>query len=1186
MWSVSRLIAPLRSWVVTALALSLLWVPSAAALADEHDEILRFGLFAYRPSEVLIPQWMPLAQYLSDELVGYRVELMVLSQPELENALVQQRIDILFTNPAHYIVLRERNLFTGALATLIRRHGDATTSSIGGVIVVPAAGGEIERFEDLPGRRVAAFEEHLLGGFVAQAYELAERGVDLDSLELSFSGKGHDHVVDRVLCGDVEAGFIRTGILEQLRLEGREEVDRLRVLEQRDLPRYPFATSTRLYPEWPVVALPHVGRDVRRRLAVALLSLPANDEAARAAGIEGFDIPADYHQLAESMRVLRLPPFDDGAPPSWREVLREYRLSILFAVLALMTLSLLLVALMLVNRRLRAARGELATSERRWIMALEGAGHGVWDWDAASDRVFFSTRWKRMLGLSDSEVGDGLDERGSRIHPDDAPAAQEELSRHVKGETPFYRSIHRVRAKDGGWRWILDQGMVFTRDISGTPLRVVGTHTDLTQVRETEDALVLRRQLYAAFVAQASDGIVVIDPATYGFVEFNEAAHKTLGYEHDQFAGLTLFDIQAELSAEGVVTRMGEILLAGGMNFETRHRRRDGTSMTVYASNRVIHHGEGVYLAALWVDLSERERVEAAVRDSREQVERIAFYDPLTGLANRRLLIDRLRQAMAVADRLGTSVAVCYLDLDNFKPINDRSGHEVGDAVLLQVAKRLSGALGATDTVARWGGDEFALVLTGLGQPEQYLARLERIRATLGEPLVHGGQWFTLSASVGVALYPQMPGDADTLLRRADQAMYLAKQDGRDRMRLFDADRDMQSVSHARRLQRIAEAIDDDELRLYYQPVVDMRNGEVVGVEALLRWQHPQRGLLPPDELLRSLGESDIALRIDTWVMNTALSQLSDWQQQGLELTLHLNVAPHSLLCDGFIEALEQTLAKYPGVPSQRLSLESTESEALRDLEAAEPKIRRLADHGVRFALDEFGTGYSSLLYFRHLPADMLKIHKSFVAGMLTNQDDLRIVEAVIGLARAFDRQALAEGVESEAHGVMLLRLGCDLGQGFGIAPPMPAQEIAPWSQGYRPPADWQAASVCRFRVGDLPLLVMESEHRAWVERVEAIVAGNADLDPMPVDARACRFGRWYGGEGARRYGALEVFADLGRQHEEVHRHGRRLIERHRRGERIPAADISELHQARDQLIVLLFSMQIECDEHGICRGE
>ncbi|WP_295612495.1 EAL domain-containing protein [uncultured Lamprocystis sp.] len=579
----------------------------------------------------------------------------------------------------------------------------------------------------------------------------------------------------------------------------------------------------------------------------------------------------------------------------------------------------------------------------------------------------------------------------------------------------------------------------------------------------------------------------------------------------------------------------------------------------------------------------ERRKVQQELIEGRQRLEEAARYDTLTGLPNRRLLAERMREAMGVALDSATELAVCSLDLDGFKAINDACGEVVGDQILVAVAARLRDQIRESDTVARLGGDEFVLLLGGFENPLECANLLDRLITALAQPHVVGDQELRVTASAGITLFPRDANDADTLLRHADHAMYRAKQRGRNRYRFFDPLRDRRLHDRLSQLERIGAAIDDGELVLYYQPKVDMRLGNVIGAEGLVRWQHPQKGLLPPGVFIPLLAGTEYQQRLDWWVLQEGLNQLQTWHDHGLDLELSLNISAHSIQHNDFIHNLDEQLHVHPGLATGVLSLEILESEALGDLEAVARVMQHCAKLGVRFALDDFGTGYSSLTYFRRLPAQVLKIDQMFVRDMLRSPDDRNIVEGVVGLAHAFRREVIAEGVESAAHGLMLLRLGCDRAQGYGIAEPMPATQFPDWVSRYRFPALWRITADFEWSEPILNLLAMESEHRDWVASLIQALGSNPNKTPPTMEEKWCGFGRWYHAEGRRLYGTLPEFRRLEPLHHGIHDLGRTLTKASAQGRSTEAA-IADIIAARDGFIIALHALQEQVLSEGVAE--
>lgn len=577
----------------------------------------------------------------------------------------------------------------------------------------------------------------------------------------------------------------------------------------------------------------------------------------------------------------------------------------------------------------------------------------------------------------------------------------------------------------------------------------------------------------------------------------------------------------------------------------------------------------------------ERRRNEQKLLDSRRRLEEIALYDPLTRLPNRRLLAERMDEAVVRAREQGLLLGVCYLDLDGFKPINDTHGHKMGDRVLVTVASRLRGCVREDDTVARLGGDEFVLLMNRMESLSDCAALLERVLASLAQPILIDGHSLAVTGSAGVTLFPQDAGDADTLLRHADHAMYQAKQQGRNRYQFFKAVKDRPDQTHKLELVRIREAIEGDELRLHVQPRVDMRSGRVVGVEALVRWEHPERGLLPPGEFLPLMEGDDLLHDLDWWVMDRALRLQEDWQSAGLDLTMSLNLSACSLQDMGFVAALQEMLSQHPGVDPARLLFEIIESEALRDIETTASVIRACAVLGVQFALDGFGNGYSSLTDFRCLPAQVVKIDQTVVRDILRSRDGRNLVKGVIGIANAFQREVIAEGVESAAHGLLLMDLGCTLAQGYGIADPMSPEQLVGWIKGFHPPQLWTDRPEVDWTTEDLSLLSLEAVHRDWVNRFVRHVCTDTAARRPELHPELCDFGRWYLGPGQARYGEMPSFHSLDALHRMVHTHAGQLLELDRLDREALTDPITKLLQDRDALVAGIRSLQAEVLEHA-----
>lgn len=595
-----------------------------------------------------------------------------------------------------------------------------------------------------------------------------------------------------------------------------------------------------------------------------------------------------------------------------------------------------------------------------------------------------------------------------------------------------------------------------------------------------------------------------------------------------------------------------------------RIRRPDGELRWISARAFPIRNAQGqiVRVAGIAEDISERQSYQ-------QSLESLAHFDPLTHLPNRRLLADRLNQSLARSHRSGQLLAICMLDLDGFKPVNDQFGHEAGDQLLIEVSRRLQESVRGGDSVARLGGDEFVILLGGLSGLKEMEDTLRRLLHLLAMPYTLAGQPITISASIGVTVYPNDTSDADTLLRHADHAMYLAKEAGKNRFLLFNPVLEERERDNRAALDLIRKAIDENQLRLFYQPIVDCRRGLVVGMEALVRWKHPILGLMGPAEFLPLVNSNDnLALDVGTWVVRHALQQADIWRQAGLDIPVSINVFVQQLRDVDFPDQLRSMLAEHPELNPNRVCIEILESSALDDFASVTRLIRLCANQGVRFALDDFGTGFSSLTYLRQLPVNSLKIDQSFVRDMLKDPDDLTIVEGVVGLSAAFRHQVIAEGVETTEHALMLMEMGCNLVQGYGIAKPMPAEATQDWIRNFVPDPRWLENASQRLARDDFQLILAEVNHRQWLASLQNWMRREAEHrgSAPPLNGHECNFGRWYYDEGTKRYGHLPDFRACEGLHERIHRLAQYLVNQVERNEILVSRETeAELISAADE---------------------
>jgi diguanylate cyclase (GGDEF)-like protein/PAS domain S-box-containing protein len=560
----------------------------------------------------------------------------------------------------------------------------------------------------------------------------------------------------------------------------------------------------------------------------------------------------------------------------------------------------------------KVAQAALLDTENRWKLALESTGDGVWDWHISTGIEYFSKRLIEMYGFAEGELGSTAQELDRRTHPDDLEQMELDREAHFSGQAPTYHNEHRVLCKDGTWKWVLSRGMVISREPDGRPLRMIGTHTDIT----------------------------------------------------------------------------------------------------------------------------ERKNAEALIRQQ-------AFFDTLTGLPNRRMLRYRLEQEIKRCRRDGLQLAILFIDLDHFKEVNDTLGHDSGDQLLVEAAKRLKHCVRDSDTVARMGGDEFTIILTDISNSNHLEPLLQKILRSMDALFQIGDEQVFVSASIGITLYPLDATEIEDLLKNADQALYVAKGEGRNRFSFFTPALQEAAQTRVRLASDLRTALNDGQFRVLYQPIIELGTGVIRKAEALIRWQHPKRGMVSPAAFIPIAESSGLIVDIGDWVFQQAAAQVQKWRK-----TLHpdfqisVNRSPVQFRHVDTGQAPWGMQMQAMGLPGEALVVEITEGLLLDTSEVVGEQLLAFGDAGIKVSLDDFGTGYSSLAYLQKFDIDYIKIDQSFVRHLIPDSTDLALCKAIIVMAHALGMKVIAEGVETEQQRQLLLEAGCDYGQGYLFARPVSPDEL------------------------------------------------------------------------------------------------------------------------------------------------
>ncbi len=1179
---------PLLSLLFLFLALSF-----SPVMASETE--VRIGVLAKRGPETTLKKWSATADYLSERITGSRFTIVPLSFEAIIPTVAREEVDFVLANPSFYVEL-EMRFGVSRIATLKNNINGIPVTSFGGVIFTRADNQTINRLYDLKGKRFAAVQETSLGGFQMAWRELKSLGVERDDFsQLRFAGT-HDSVVEAVLNGEVDAGTVRTDTLERMAQEGKIGLSEVKVLNARAYVDYPFAISTRRYPEWPFAKLQFTSNALSDQVASALLSMPPDSPAAIAGKNLGWTVPHNYQSVHQILQELKIGPYAYLRDIRLEDIVRQYWRWIAGFIALLVILAFTTLNVSRLNKRLRYSQAKLqemrdyledrvverthelnealrqiSRQEQEQSTILNTAAEGIYGIDLQGRTTFVNEAAQTLLGFNSTElIGEINHHLIHHSHEDGSP--------YPDVECRMYDAIRSGEAQfvtdEVLWR---KDGTCFPVEYASTPIIEDGhikgaviTFRDISERRAAEEKLTKRTAEFEAIFNSNSDAIVFTNTERE-ILRINPAAEQLFGYSFEEMAGNTSQMLYADDSdyAEQGRQRYNVSDNTEQPIYEMHYRRKDGSQFIGETLGTRVSDGEGHVIGFLGIirDISERKRQEHELKQAEEQLrlaaiametseaivitgsdERIlqvnhafsritgyepgevlgrtpqilnsgrhdkaffrqmwqtigeqgfwegeiwnrrkngeiypewltitavknsagaimhyvgsflditerkasearikyqAYYDALTDLPNRRLLMDRLEQAIVRSRRHGHIGALLFLDLDHFKTINDSLGHPVGDALLQEIASRLTQTIRQEDTAARLGGDEFVLLLPEVSDDEDTALShtqevAEKVIDAIGRLIKVKQHQLHITTSIGIILFPLQSDDPDDVLKYADVAMYQAKERGKNTYQFYLPTMQQAATERLVLEHELRGAIENESLELHYQPQYDNRHN-IVGAEALLRWNSSHQGWVPPDEFIPVAEETGLIIPLGAWVMRTACTMLAQLDGTANDaMRIAVNVSPRQFRLVDFVETVK-TILDETGANPHRLELELTEGMLLGDIEDTISKMGALQQLGVRFAVDDFGTGYSSLSYLKRLPLDVLKVDQSFVSDIESDANDAAIVETIISMARHLGLEVVAEGVETEQQLHFLKQQGCHIFQGYRFSKPLPGSAL------------------------------------------------------------------------------------------------------------------------------------------------
>lgn len=692
------------------------------------------------------------------------------------------------------------------------------------------------------------------------------------------------------------------------------------------------------------------------------------------------------------------------------------------------------IAGMLDTSESKHTEAKLRAKKDQLISVLAGSELGFWDWDIEANTVQRNARWAEILGYSYEDIEADSTLWLNNIHPDDRPAAWQSLTDHLEGRSSQHKVEYRMLTKQGDYKWILDCAKIVNFSQDGRPLRVCGTHTDITERKLAEESMQL-----ASMVYQNSSEAMVVTDSNGEIITTNPAFTDITGYSLDEIKERNPKLLVSRHQDKDVFKTMLHALnTTGHWQGEIQNRRKNGeTYMALLTINSILNSDGSIQRrVAQFSDITDKKK-------SDEIIWTQANFDSLTGLPNRHMFLNQLEQEKKKAHRADRPMALLFLDLDRFKEVNDTLGHDMGDLLLKDVAQRLQNCVGDTDTVSRLGGDEFTVILGELESSHSAERVAQEILYQFSEPFLLGVETIYISPSIGITLYPYDGTQSTTLLKNADQAMYAAKEQGRNRYRYFTASM-QEKAQHRRKLANdLRQALQNNQLELHYQPIVELATGNISKAEALIRWQHPDLGLVSPNEFIPVAEETGMIVELGDWVFRQAAHQASRWRAlHHHDFQISINKSPMQFRDRGNDISSWLNHLQSLGLPGQAVTVEITEGLLLDASKTVTDKLFAFRDAGIQVSLDDFGTGYSSMSYIQKFHVDNIKIDQSFVRDLKAHSDDMAVCEAIIVMAHKLGMKVVAEGIETEEQRDLLAAAGCDYGQGFLFSTALPEEEF------------------------------------------------------------------------------------------------------------------------------------------------
>ncbi len=1002
----------------------LLFLFTSNILASQNVKI---AVLAFKSKADTLRDWSATETYFNTQIPDYTFQIIPMYYPELNNAVESGVVDFVITNSGHYVYLETKHHIS-RIATMTKYKQGQWLDKFGGVIFTRSDRADIKLISDIKGKKIATVDTESLGGYAMQMYELSLHGIRQKDVVFNFTGMPHTNVVEQVISGKADVGFVRTELLESMADEGTLDLKNIKVINSHNFNNFPFLVSTTLYPEWPIARIPNTSFLLANKVVIALLSL--NNSQQPKQGDLRWTASLEYRAIHEMFQVLELPPYDNPKTFTLIDIYNKYQIYILIFIVFFLFGVMGVIREYSLRRKIERVFADLTISNKNLKyesikneMLLRLSGDGVHILNMNAEIVQVSDKFCNMLGYERVEM------LGKHVKDWDVIVAKE----NIYGEMEKITEISSIFQT----KHLRKDGSIYDAEVTLIKIKVIHEDFIYCSTRDITEYLISQSQAkLAALVYENSSDAIVITDAKLNIFSVNPAFEKLTDYTMHEVFNKSIKILQSGYNERVFYKNMWEILhVKGKWEGSIINRKKAGALFTQWLEIlTVFDEQENPYrYIAKYSEITDE-------KEAQEKIWHQANFDTLTDLPNRNMFMFRLEKRVQELDAPEEKVALMYIDLDNFKEINDSMGHNYGDILLQETAHRIQQCIGSNDILSRIGGDDFTIIFPKLNNIETIQESANKILKELTQPFTINRKNIFISASIGITIAPEDGLTAIVLLKNAEQAMYIAKKEGKNRYKYFTLAMEEKILHKILLIDDMRKAILLNQFVLYYQPIMELATGEIHKAEALIRWKKENTQMISPADFIPLAEETGLIIEIGTWVISEACNRVKDWRgKYDKKFQISINKSPLQFKSEKNTSSVVIETMIALNLPMDAIVVEITEGLLMENTPIVANKFKMLEKQGISLSLDDFGTGYSSLSYLKKFDIDFLKIDQSFVRYLETDKNDRILCEAMVAMAHKLDMRVIAEGVETQFQKDYLTSIECDFVQGYFISRPIEA---------------------------------------------------------------------------------------------------------------------------------------------------